>query len=81
MIDYDDHREFLLAALRAASLRAKLMDAELNTIGVSLKAGMISPEMAMQWIRDEGLMSLVSVMSEKTQITEQVNAGVEDGPK
>jgi hypothetical protein len=68
----DDHREFLLAALRAASLRAKLMDAELNVIGLSLKAGMVTPEMAMQWIHDEGLMPIVSV--EKVTFTEQAHA-------
>jgi hypothetical protein len=72
----DDHREFVLAVLRAASLRAKLMDAELQTIGTSLRAGMVSPEMAIQWIHDEGLMGLVSFGS-----TERVHARIEDGPK
>ena len=57
----DDHREFLLAALRAARIRAQLMEAELTTIGISLKSGMISPETAMLWIRNEGLMPIVSI--------------------
>jgi len=80
-VGVDDHREFLLAALRAARIRAQLMEAELTTIGVSLKAGMISSQMAMQWVHDEGLMSLVSVMSEQVQIVEQANAAIADGPK
>ena len=72
MNDDDQHREFLLAALRAARLRAQLMEAELTTIGVSLKAKMISPAVAMQWIHDEGLMPLISMQTE-----EQTNARIE----
>jgi hypothetical protein len=59
-MNFESHKEFLLAALRAGSLRCKLFDAELTSIGVSLKHDMISPEIAVKWIRDMDLMWLVA---------------------
>lgn len=50
----DSHREFLLSALRVASLRAKLFDNEMIRIGIALKENMISPVEALKWIRDAG---------------------------
>lgn len=49
------HREFLLAALRAASFRAKLFAADIDTIGIALKEQMITAEEAVKWIIDAGL--------------------------
>jgi hypothetical protein len=60
----EQHRDFLLAALRAASVRAKLMECDINTIGLALKAGMIGPDTAVQWIRDSGLTWLVGALPE-----------------
>jgi hypothetical protein len=53
------HRDFMLAALRAASLRAKAMEADLNTIGVALKGNLIGADTAVQWIKDAGLLHMV----------------------
>ena len=50
----DSHREFLLSALRVASLRAKLFDNEMTTIGIALRDYMITPAQALKWIRDAG---------------------------
>lgn len=64
-MDDDDeakHRDFLLHALRAASLRAKLMDADLTTIGVALKGGLIGADTAVAWIRDAGLSWMVGAL-------------------
>jgi hypothetical protein len=58
-LDDETHREFLLAALRVASARAKLMDSEIVAIGVALKGRLIGPETAVEWIADENLMFLV----------------------
>jgi hypothetical protein len=52
-------RELLLAALRSAALRARLDENELNTIGVALRHGMISPEYAVEWLQDIGITSQV----------------------
>jgi hypothetical protein len=59
-MDDDEHREFLLAALRVGSLRAKLMDAELTAIGVSLKAGKIDSATAVRWLREENLLNMIT---------------------
>jgi hypothetical protein len=61
----DEHREFLLSALRAASLRAKMMSADIDTIGVALRAGLIPVDTALQWIRDAGLLWLVGAIPEE----------------
>ena len=54
MSDPDDRKEFMLAALRTASLRAKLYETEINSVGVALKGGLIDSYTAMQWIKDIG---------------------------
>ncbi len=65
-MDEDEaNRDFLLAALRAASCRAKLMDADITTIGVALKSEMIGCDTAMQWIRDAGLLGMVGAIPEQ----------------
>ena len=48
----ESHKAFLLAALRAASLRCKVMEADVNTIGVALKGDLIGADTAVAWIRD-----------------------------
>jgi hypothetical protein len=53
------HREFVLAALRAAALKARLMETEINNVGVALKHNLVGPEMAIKWVHDLGLMWLV----------------------
>ena len=55
MSEEETHKEFLLAALRAASLRLKMLDADCVTIGVALKNGLIGADTAVAWIRDSGL--------------------------
>ncbi len=50
----ESHREFLLSALRVASLRAKLFDNEMTTIGIALKDYMITPARAVKMMLDAG---------------------------
>lgn len=59
------HRDFLLAALRAASARAKLMEADINTIGIALKSGLIGADTAVAWIHDAGLVGMVGAIPEQ----------------
>lgn len=63
--EHGQHRDFLLAALRAASLRAKLMDADISSIGVALKADMISNDTAVRWIMEAGLLGMVGAIPEQ----------------
>ena len=60
-----DHREFLLSALRGASMRAKLFDIDVTTIGIALRTGMISPEQAVKWIRDIGAEQAVGMIPDE----------------
>jgi hypothetical protein len=38
--------DYLLAELRAAGLRAKILQAEIDAIGIALKGGMVTAEQA-----------------------------------
>ena len=58
----DTHREFLLAALRTATIRCRLMEAELTECGIALKHGMVGPDMAMKWLHDQGLVYLLGII-------------------
>ena len=62
MNDDEAHREFLLSALRAASLRAKMYEIEINSIGIALKAEMVSVSDALIWIKDIGALELVGLI-------------------
>jgi hypothetical protein len=44
--------EFVLASLRCTSLRVKLIENEITAIGVALKGGLISPDMALEWAEE-----------------------------
>lgn len=58
------HREFLLTALRAATTRARLIEADLTTIGTALKGNMIGPDTAVRWIMNSGLLWIVGDLPE-----------------
>jgi hypothetical protein len=47
-----DRQEFVLATLRGASLRVRLIDNEIAAAGTALKAGLISPEAALEWVEE-----------------------------
>jgi len=74
MDEEEQHREFLLAALRAASARARMMDADITTIGVALKADLIGCDTAVQWIRDSGLLGMVGAIPEEVGRIARANA-------
>ena len=45
-------REYMLAELRCARTRAKMLVNEIETIGVALKGEVIDSETAIQWLKD-----------------------------
>jgi hypothetical protein len=51
--------DYALAALRVGAIRTRLLVAEADTIGVALRDGWVSPEGAMLWARDCGVLDLV----------------------
>lgn len=52
MNSQNDRRDFTLAAIRSATLRVRLIANELESAGVALKGGLISPEVALEWAED-----------------------------
>jgi hypothetical protein len=50
-----NQREYVLAELRCAALRSRLVTAELDTIGVALKHNLVTPEDAVRWLHEVGL--------------------------
>lgn len=55
-----DREEYLLAELRCAFLRAKLMAADITAVGIAVKSRVITAEQALMILRDCGLLSLLS---------------------
>ena len=60
-----DKREYLLAELRAAALRARLWQADIDAVGLALKAGLISPDQAVEHLSDCGLLRLLAEREEQ----------------
>src|SRR5205807_438523 len=57
----DDKRQFMLAALRRASLSLQATAAELNEIGVSLRCNMINAEDAVTWLDHIGALHCINL--------------------
>lgn len=57
-----DNREFVLARLRIALLRAKMVANEIEFVGVSLRAGMIDTQTAIEWLAEVGALGYVADM-------------------
>jgi hypothetical protein len=53
------HTEYLLAELRCAVLRARLWQADIESIGLALKAGWITPEQAVESLADCDCLQLI----------------------
>jgi hypothetical protein len=47
-----DKQAFVLAALRSASLRVRLIGNDIDAAGIALKGGLISPEIALEWVNE-----------------------------
>jgi hypothetical protein len=52
-------RDYLLAELRCASLRARLWQADIDAVGLALKATLIEPEQALELLRDCDCLQLI----------------------
>jgi hypothetical protein len=57
--------EYLLNAIRCGSLRAKLLEIEINSIGIALKNNAIDDEVALEWLKDIGALGLCTYVPEK----------------
>jgi hypothetical protein len=53
-------REYLLAELRCAALRARLRTQDIEAVGLALKGGLIEPEQALELLADCDCLQLIS---------------------
>jgi hypothetical protein len=47
-----DRQEFVLATLRVAMMRVRLIELEIEAAGVALKGRFITPECALEWVHE-----------------------------
>jgi hypothetical protein len=52
-------RDYLLAELRCASIRARLWQADIDAVGLALKAGLVEPEQALELLQDCDCLQLI----------------------
>jgi hypothetical protein len=57
--------DYLLAELRCAAIRARLMQADIEAVGLALKGGLVEPEQALELLADCDCLHLVSLPKEK----------------
>lgn len=55
-----DYREFLLAELKCAALRSRLVTAEIDSIGVALRGDFITEDEAIAWLHECGGLQFLS---------------------
>jgi hypothetical protein len=53
-------RDYLLAELRCASLRARLWQANIDAVGLALKAGLVEAEQALELLADCNCLQFIS---------------------
>lgn len=61
-----DFNNYLLAELRCAALRSRLMTAEIDSIGVALRGNFITTDDAIAWLDECGALQFVAVPEEAT---------------
>jgi hypothetical protein len=61
VVDTDGERDFLLEALRIARKQFQIAINIIDTIGVGLKGGLIDPDIALEWLRDEAMLDCVDL--------------------
>jgi hypothetical protein len=50
---------YLIAELRAASIRARLWQLDINALGIALKGGLVDPEQAIELLAERDVLHLV----------------------
>jgi hypothetical protein len=53
-------RDYLIAELRCASLRARLWQADIDAVGMALKSGLVEPEQALELLHECDCLRLIS---------------------
>jgi hypothetical protein len=74
-------RDYLLAELRCASLRAQLMLADIEAIHLALEGGLITPEQAVELLGDCDLFRFIEPAPPTQPDTPHKQAGDSRGPE
>lgn len=64
-----DFAVFVLAELRCAGLRARLMAADIDSIDTALRGNLITTDAAIEWAHEIGALGLIATSSSITSIT------------
>jgi hypothetical protein len=67
LVDDAQAADLLVSLLRVATLRSKLAQVEFESVGLSLKHGLISLEGAVDWLTDLGLFESVCYRTDVAQ--------------
>jgi hypothetical protein len=62
-----NYTDYLLAELRAASLRHRLVQSDLDAIGFALKGGLISPDQALEHLHEVDALRLFGTFPSATE--------------
>ena len=54
-----DFRNYLLAEFKCAALRASILQADLDAIGLALKGGLVTPDQALELLHDVDALRIV----------------------
>lgn len=60
-----EHRDYLLAELRCAALRARLAHADIEAVGLALKYNIVTPEHAVALLWDVGANDYLGIDSQQ----------------
>ena len=77
MMDDESFRDYLLSAMRSASLRCKLADNELTTIGIALRTGMMDAHEAARCLYEQNLLWLMTERAESVAVSAAANKAFE----
>jgi hypothetical protein len=61
-----DQRDYVLAELRCAVMRAQLWQADIEAVGIALRSGLIDPDQALELLAECGALHLVGGGQEVT---------------
>ncbi len=69
-------RDYALAALRVAAARVRLLVIDVDMIGLGLRGGWVSPEGALLWCRDLGVLELVGAADFEKAVARHLETAV-----
>ena len=63
-------RDFVLAELKCAALRSRLVTTQIDSIGVALRGNFITEDDAIAWLDECGALQFVSAPRDTAELTE-----------